>query len=716
MLREAIGERITEKTSSAKHKLLKEYKNTKNVMGSWSHDTKTNTSQKLKNVRSKIDNFSLTRRQKVRRSYSVGDEEEPHDVLENNEMLNSLKFGSPLNNRSYNLEQASTYETPKSLNRRSSGDLPSYDDVVKEQEFLKRNTNLTQSLYSIIQKPNNLDRDRKTLNTISSESSGDELESAPPSIPAPELPEQIYGRIKKLPSSDYENAPMIPLRKPPPPPMTAKNSKALDVDSDKATIGGSLSDKSADFTPTRKSLNISEVTDRSESWQYVDNISHDTVESMESNEPIYTNDENERVGATMEPMYDKMFEAKSTLLTPLKIGKAESSERKSATLTRDILNEFDPLSRESFDAFMMTKMNHLSLLETLLSEETYGTVEDDYTAVDRAQIEESSSVESGDVPMPPERNDSLVVVKEEERIEQRPAPKAPKRGKKPVERVQSVIIHQNLRLKDSVENLAEPFLAQYGDEPSTSGVVDLSRPKPAKSNWFVENESDKFVKNNLDNPNNFAHAPTDKLAKTIPQLTKMNNLTANREHLPTYEESKNDEIVSIGAVEKQPDTPAKSRTSFFTLGLLGRHNVKETPKDPKDFIPHPPFSEDSHHAADKGVLFKLPSGVIEDILKELNPRFVDVKKRQFKAYSDSDFKMLKEHLDLSHMTSVQYLINHKFTDFKTDSGRQIYCFEINLAVPKNAAVTGNPMLDNKGSPVKTQRVTYVYGIHSKNEK
>lgn len=708
MLREAIGERLTEKTSSAKHKLLKEYKNTKNVMGSWTSDTK-------KSVFNKFDQLSLTKKPKVRRSYSVGDEEEQPSVLENSDMLNSLKFASPMNNRSYNLEQPSNYEIPKSLNRRSSGDLPSYDDVVKEQEFLKRNTGLTQSLYSVIHKPNNLDKGNRSdsrLNTISSESSDDDLETAPPNMPAPELPEQVYGRIKKLPSSDYENAPIIPLRKPPPPPIKAENSKVINVDSDIATIGGSLSDKSADFTPTRKSMNISEVADRSESWRYVDNISVDTVESMESNEPIYANDENERV--TMEPTYGKMFEANPSVMEPLKVPSAETSnERKSATLTRDILNEFDPLSRESFDNFIMTKMNHLSLLETLLSEETYGTVEDDYTAVDRAQIEESSSVESGDVPMPPERNDSLV----KEECEPGPAPKAPKRCKKTVERVPSVIIHQNLRLKDSVENLAEPYLAQVENGPMASGVVDLSRPKPARSNWFVDGEPDKFVKNNLDNPNNFAHAPTDKLAKTIPQLTKMNNLKANnRDHLPTYEESKNDEIVNIGAVEKQPETPAKSKTSLFTFGLLGRVVVKEAPRDPKDFIPHPPFSDDPHHSNDKGVLFKLPSGVIEDILKELNPRFVEVKKRQFNAYADSDFKILKEHLDLSHMTSVQYLINHKFTDFKTDSGRQIYCFEINLAMPKNAAVSGNPMLDNKGTPVKTQRVTYVYGIHSKNEK
>lgn len=727
MLREAIGERLSEKTSNAKHKLMKEYKNTKTAVGSWTTDTKSSTSKKIKNVRSKIkiDNFSL-KRNKNKRSFSIDDDERPQTIaMGNEELFQSLTFNSPLNNRSYNLENlprdVSNYEIPKSLNRKSSGDLPSYDDVVKETDFLKRNSNLTQSLYSKVQKQNNLDkvknRSDTQLNKISSESSSDENESLPPNIPAPELTsDQVYGRIRKLPSSDYENAPIIPLRRAPaPPPAKAASSKTLNEasDSDKATICGSSSERSlTDFVSPRKSLNISEVTDRSESWHYCDNTSHDTVDS-ESSEPIYANDENERHAGTSEPTYGQMAEAKSNLLTPIKPLNAETTERKSQTLTRDILREFDPLSRESFDAFIMTKMNHLSLLETLLSEETYGTIEENITEPNDELIEEDSSVESVTVPTPPDRSDSLMNAEEA-------TPKAPKRSKKTEPRVASVIIHQNLKLKGSVENLAEPFLAQVNDQPSTSGIVDLSRPKQPTSNWFVDGETEKFAKNNLDNPNNFSHAPTEKLAKTIPQLSKVNNLTANREqYLPTYEESKNDEIVNIGAVEKAPDTPTKPRSSLFNFGIKRRSSLKESKLEAKDFVPRPPFSEEGSHANEKSViLFKLPSGVIEDILKELSPRFVEVKRRHFKAFSDSEFKILKEHLDLSYLTSIQFLINHKFSEFKTESGRQIYCFELNLAIPKSSSGGGSSsaLLDSKGSPVKTQRVTYVYGIHSKNEK
>jgi Arf-GAP with Rho-GAP domain, ANK repeat and PH domain-containing protein 1 len=739
MLRESIGERLSEKTNSAKHKIAKEFRNTKNAVGSV-------TSKKLKVVKGKFDDLSL-KRKKDKNSFEIQHDDRPQTIsMGDKEMMNSLTFNSPLNNRSYNLENlseenTSTYEIPKSYNRRSAADLPSYDDVVKDQEFLKRNTNTTQSLYSQINKTKKpvdkaiSDSKVSNLSTISSDSSesSDEHETEPPNMPAPELPEQIYGKIRQLLTSDYENAPIIPLRRAPGPPesKTASNKTLNEaLDSDKATVCGSLSERSSIDPTTSKVLNIScgAGVDRSESWRYVDNVSRETIDTMESeDEPIYTNDENEKVG-TVEPTYGEVFNAKTNLLLPLKANKdANFSRISSPSVTREILNEFDPLSRESFDNYIMKKMNHLSLLETLLSEETYGTVDKDYTVPDEEQIGETSSVDSGNLPTPPERDDSLAK-EENDATNLSEVPKVPQRTKKSeakrkskekveTPRAASVIIHQNLRLKaDSIENLVDAYSARsIDDEPSTSGIADLSRPKPTTTNWFVEDEANKFLTNNLDNPNINQNTPTDKLAKTIPQLSKVNNFDANREHLPTYEESKNDEIVSFGVPAKSPEPASKSKMSLFSFGLKRNSSFKDPKPEAKNFVPRPPIVEDNHQVDKSVILFKLPSGVIEDILKELNPRFVEVKHCQFKAYSDPELKVLKEHLDLNYLASIQFLVNHKFTDFKTESGRQIHCFEINLAMPKNSS-NSNALLDSKGVPVKTQRVTYVYGIHSKNEK
>jgi Arf-GAP/Rho-GAP domain/ANK repeat/PH domain-containing protein 1 len=728
MLTDAIGERITDKTSSAKHKLMKEYKHSVNALGSWTSDTKTNTAKKLKNVKEKFENLSLTRR-KARRSLSNDLDERPQTInIGNDEMFQSLTFNSPMNNqRSYNLEnipgQIGTYEVPKNAKFskfKSSEDLPSYDDVVNN-EFLTRNTKLTQSFQGM-QKQNNVNKVNASdtvLNTISSDDDSSDAESLPPNIPAPQLADEpVYGRVKRIPNTVYENAPIVPLRKPPPPPTTRKTASpqaASDFASNRVTISSTISDSCTlnESSLARGTTGI----DRSESWRFVssDNVSRLTADSVESLEPIYSNDENERM-----PRPSKI--APMSLLEPTKI---LNTDNRQSTMTRDILNEFDPLSRESFDQFVSNNMNHLTLLETLLSEETYGTIGDNQSIVSVEGIDETSS---DDLNQSDQLNEAAAAAAA-------PTPLPPERRKhqkSELPRQQSVIIHQNLRLKDSIENLVEPFLAKVEDQPSTSEVVDLTKPKAQASSsstpsthWFVDgDDTSKFVKNNLDNPKNFAQAPTEKVTKTVPQLTKVNNLSANRDssYLPSYEESKNDEIVRPkrdAAEEKTPNGPVKSRSTIFNFNLMRRSSIKEKKIDPKDFIVRPPFGEEPTHAHDKSViLFKLPSGVIEDMLKELNPRFIELRKRQFKAFADPEMKVLKEHLDLSHLSSVHYLVNHKFSDFKTECGRQIFCFEINLAVPKSSgnASTSNALLDSKGSPVRTQRVTYVYGIHSKQEK
>lgn len=739
ILGEAITERIGDKTASAKHKIIKEYKNSKNILGSLASDTKTSTAKKLKNVRDKFDNFSL-KRNKTRRSLSNDADERPQTInIANDDMFETLSFNSPMNNqRSYNLENIpshlSTYEIPKGFKYKSHEDLPTYEDIIYDEGNIKRNTKLTQSLHGV---QNNLNKKHNNisdsnLNTISSDSSeSDDNDSLPPNIPVPKLPgESVYGKLRQAPTY-YENAPMLPLRKPPPPPVLRRNineqqniNNNTSDDSNRVTMCSTISESctltdvlsSRENTTNRNARGI----DRSESWRYVsnDNISQATLDSNESEEPIYANDENERIGNLESPT------CSSNVLQPLKILNTDGSDGRTATITREILNEFDPLCRDSFDTYIMRSMNHITLLETLLSEDTYGTLADNQSLFDPEQVDEASSEDSNQTPenlSSLSQNENNISNKS---ISEHPSPPRPKR-KKEAQRQQSVIIHQNLKLKDSIENLAEPYLAKIDNEPSTSGAIaDLSRPKATRTNWFVDKEdSEKFAKNSLDNPNNFTSATnTNKITKTVPQLPKVNNVPLNPEapYLPSYEESQNDQIVMQNdELVKTPTVPVtKSRSTIFNFNLMAKLNSKEKTEkvDPKDFIPHPPFSDDTQSTHDKGIiLFKLPSGVIEDMLKELNPRFIELKKRQFKAFADPEFKVLKEHLDLTHLTSVHYLINHKFNDFKTECGRQIYCFEINLAVPKSTG-NNNALLDSKGSPVRTQRVTYVYGIHSKQEK
>lgn len=757
MLSNSIGERIQEKTSSAKHKIVKDYKSSKNMIENWTEEKRSNTTKKLKNVREKLTNatFSLKRKDKNERRASLDmvSKDRPQTMPPNNdELFQSLSFHSPLNNRTNNSEnipgESATYEIPKSfrLSARTSSEcneLPSYDDAVKDEYSLQRNTVLTQSMYAMVQK-NGFKKIAKNKSDTNLNENSDEPENyedvfprprSPPRIPPPPLPKEgIYGKIKSVPSSNYENAPPIVKRRPPGANVIEK-IQMRDDESTRANISSSqifsrnLSENFSMSGATKKASSTANVS-QCESWGNYDGMSMDSVVS--SVEPIYSNDENERVDqdSTDERLYGRMFEMNTDLLSPQKILNTDTANalRRSiaaVSLTRELLTEFDPLSNEKkLEDFMTNNTNHLALLETLLGEETYGSVGDQNLIEDETLFEEDSSVESVTLhPSPPERLDSL-----EEVVATPPAaPKIPPRSSKKTPERQSQIIHQNLHLRaESYENLddvSEPFLAKVTEHSKPSNV-DLARPNQAKTNWFVENEPEKFTKNNLDNPiNNKNHQKSqEKVMKTVPILPpKQNNLD---NYLPTYEESKNDEIVA-GTSGNNLTKPEKTKTSIFQSMLnlkrkpsLNRHSKPEVASVQRDFITRPPFSEDYNLLLDKTViLFKLPSGVLEDILKELNPRFIELKRKQFKAYSDSDFKILKEHIDLTHMSSCQYVVNHKFTD----GGRQIYCFEMNLAIPKNSGQSNScsPSTSNasgKMTSYKTNRVTHVYGIHTKMEK
>lgn len=689
--------------------------NSKNVLESWTHDTKSNTARKLKNVGDKLNYLSL-KKNKAKKNLSFEDVDRPQSInIGDGKMFDAIKFNSPMkNNRSYNLENIPshlpTYEIPKNFKYKSQEDLPTYEDIIYDEHSLQRNTKLTQSMHAV-QNNFNIRKDTNLQAIDSDSSDSDDHESLPPNIPVPELPKEgIYGKLRQ--GCVYENAPIVPLRKPPPPPVGKRIRPEANTsdESNRVTMCSTISESCtltdvSDFTLTSRGI------DRSESWRYVstdDNISQATAESNESDEPIYANNENERMDSSQSV----------DLLQPAKIlntNNSRSGDR--ATLSREILSEFDPLSRESFDNYIMNTMNHMTLLETLLSEETYGTAADSTSYIDVDQVSVISSEDSNQI-----MNEQAAPLRSKSVSQEKLAPVPPRpERKKQTQRHDSVIIHQNLRLKDSIEDLVEPFLAKVEEPSTSSGPADISKPKATKTSWFVDNETSAeiFSKSNLDNPNNFTNTTsTDKVSKSVPQLSKVNNITkdSHMPHLPTYEESQNEKAEEL----EKASTPVKSRSTIFNfISFQGIMAQKDKPVkiDPKDFVPHPPFSEDTpSNAHDKGIiLFKLPSGVIEDMLKELNPRFIELRKRQFKAYADPEMKVLKEHLDLTHLASVHYLLNHKFSDFKTECGRQIYCFEINLAVPKNSN-NNNSLLDSKGSPVRTQRVTYVYGIHSKQEK
>lgn len=248
--------------------------------------------------------------------------------------------------------------------------------------------------------------------------------------------------------------------------------------------------------------------DKSDSWTFFNVAPESTAdtESIDSNEPIYANEDHESY-------YGKISEMKSNLMTPERSpvpGPSAARRSKIATsLTRDILNEFDPLNEEHINNLFPDKSNHLVLLETLLAEDTYGSTDEPVQDYDEDSSVDSINASSVSIPSIPAISDINDNPTKSETLEIPKLPPRPQR--KEISRQKSVIVHQNMNLHsrtDSVENLVdeeiiEAHLAVVPEMRLPLEPVDLSKPSTSntsKSSWFVNNlesKPDNFIKNNL---------------------------------------------------------------------------------------------------------------------------------------------------------------------------------------------------------------------------
>lgn len=202
---------------------------------------------------------------------------------------------------------------------------------------------------------------------------------------------------------------------------------------------------------------------------------------------------------------------------------------------------------------------------------------------------------------------------------------------------------------------------------------------------------------------------------TNPELPNVYDVPAIREPLmQTYDKDYKDDFVKNKNLCASPDASLELKWSFLEFGQKLKSIFKDNQLE-SNHIPRPDFSEDFCFLNEtKGDLMKIPSYVIYGILKRFPTRFIHLKKRQFKAYFDSKMTVLREDLNLNHLTSIQITTNH---EDKTEAASPIYCFEISLAIPKNrSSDTTNALFDSKGFLLSTQKVTYAYGSHSKGEK
>lgn len=589
--------------------------------------------------------------------------------------------------------------------------------------------------------------ERKTAN--SSEEDDVEFSAPCPSFPAPVLKEGIYGKIRtktedEIDSTDAGETSSSSLQ----PPTRQRRRKdyeqaeilknSEDVSSNRATAGSNVLDgKYSKLLPQELSDELNEKlklkesnADRSDSWVYTTAYDDDDDESSDnapsSPEPIYENEKDIRPSTSSEPVYGVLYneaESPDSMLTPVAIArKRRSDERLSGQYakvnkgvklrneTSDILKEFDPLDRKTLDKILASKSNELILLETLLSQETYGTCTDDGHAdynTSENDTELSENDESDEVPTPPERLDSLKEAADEEEVCLRYGDKNANDlnpdGRK------TVIIHQNTSLRsDSIENLVEEMNNASSSNTSTT-TNDESAKKPSNTRWF-------FGSSSADDSKAKSKADSKSSKKT------------KEEKLPTYNEAVGISDESKTEITEKPLPPLSKTSSMKSMfsnvlnkveGIKRKTSFRSAPSKPEvktvlEMIPRPTITQ--RLTLHEGHLIRLPTGVVEDILKELHSRKAYIRDKKFQAYCDKDTKTPKENIPLEWITTIQCVNNHKFSNNFVD----IYCFELTTSVTKNMGSSlSNPNMiitSNNSGNTKMQRVCHLYGVAKESER
>jgi hypothetical protein len=607
--------------------------------------------------------------------------------------------------------------------------------------------------------------------SVSSTSSEDSLPC--PEFPAPVLetvPERdpIYGKIKATPTKPPRNmaGKEVPVeyRRKPDYENTVLKSRASDRYSNRATTGSNESTRifSRMANTEDEYVILAEKTIRqpieaaasaSDSWAFYDtapganpNQSMGSVtDSSSSPEPFYANNQ--------EAPYGTMCELQSNLLRPVKAMPSPSNLDKRNTIPFDLLDEFDPLiNKKGLTMPMDMKLLNLLFLEEFLGEDTYGRTSESILPEgmvdsDSSDDSDSDNMASGEYsiisfhvcvkitlefsfffltgPAPPHRSDSLPNITEPPTELQSIISPTPLRKKseptfdKKVAEAQkkSVIIHQNLKLPyNSMENILE-------DSDKALDQMQSNLPGSSKTTWFANN-AEKLEKNNKIDPVNSKSSASsvEKVVKSTPKLPSKKH---EEDYLPSYDESMADN-------PGKPEIPASpltgSRPTTMKNMLSRAWKLTRTPSQKAarlevktiiEMLPKPAMTD--RLISHGGPLLKLPSGVMEDLLKELSPRTALLRDKIFYTFQDTLRQIQKEQIQLRFVTSIQSVQHQKFNN-DTD----IHCFEINFALPKvssanaaNQALCSNPnmvMSTTDCGNIKTTRSSFIFAVYKVTER
>ncbi|XP_031627441.1 uncharacterized protein LOC116343504 isoform X2 [Contarinia nasturtii] len=632
------------------------------------------------------------------------------------------------------------------LNKLPSNPPPSYEDVLKEDEKSandrpnpiartrkksKTNSNVYEN-HEIGGEPSNKSGGSKRGSTCDEDDS-DGYSLPCPNFPAPVLNEGIYGKIRsKDQDNDSINGAVASMQ----PPTRSRRRKesipaenkedeldgAQGINSNRATADSNefpLEEKYAKLLSADLSEDLTEklklqeskipTPSRSESWSYYDGHSDESS----SSEPIYENERDLRnkMAAVSEPLYGVLYsEDDSNMLQPVAAARKRRSQGmydqyavvnknpdvklRNVDETKDILKEFDPLDRRTLDKILASKSNELKLLECILGSETYGDCANESNYEYHSNETSDGDDTCEEVPIPPERLDSLKECANEDVEAETEASTSKKDQNDSLTESsrRSVIVHQNVKLRsDSDENISKDDT----NESNTSNTLEESTERASHSRWFLPsslNKSDSKSKAKAENRKTYV----EEIGEVLEDKSMMTPI------------SKTSSMKSMFSNVMHKVEGIKRKTSF-------RSNAnKNEVKTVLEMIPRPCLTQ--RLILHEGHLIRLPTGVVEDILKELHSRKAYIRDKKFQAYFDKDLKTPKENIPLETITTIQCVNNHKFTHNFVD----IYCFEITTSISKkdgnNLSNPNMVITSNNSGNIKAQRVCHLYGVAKESER
>ncbi|XP_036319243.1 uncharacterized protein LOC118733786 isoform X1 [Rhagoletis pomonella] len=758
LLTESIGERVALKAKGVKNKFDKNFSN-----------ISSETANRLRSVGKNFNtNFTLTKKDKEKpkevatAQFHTG---RPQTLPPNDQVFGSISFTSPLNRKADAVDDLSastadcSYDLPRSLKlTRSDLDLPSppsYEDALKTapQPAFERNAPVSKSLMvpkHIAAEAANValkkQRSNASLQNVAEEESAtgsssvansrDSLDfpSPPmPTFPPPALPKEVvtditdglYGRLKPIQPpqrlkrrKNYEEIQLRRVVENPSPVGGASLRPNVDsAELHQLNMEVAASEREESMLLRKQILaaeNQMPKPDRSESWEYFADSVEESVCSTP--EPVYANDE-----ATYGRVFEMASSSKpnSSQVQPRPVELVEGAVGGCVKPPVEVIKEFDPLlSRKAATICNSDKSNQLLLLEHLLEEDIYGTVSGDQVKSDD-DISMCTSEED---------NQIATAVITTAVVSQDPTPATvvlpTPTNAKPTNNTNEAgsqlrIVHQNAHLlSESTENMLDdnearvrPYLSRLEDQPASGRNIDLARASENRTQWFVQ-----------DNKEN----------KEQQRRNPFNKLNIEGDGPPSY-------LEAIG-VEDRPSLTAneqKSRASRFMntmnvfstnvkqrVGAITRKGsfkvaAKSDLKVTLQMVPRPTLSP--LLVRYEGPLIRFPSGVVEDILKEMQNRKAILRDRQFQTFLDQEMKTPKESIPLEYITTLQCVSNSRVTDNST----HFYCFEITMSVPKNqpnssnVQAMSNPnlvMTSTSSGNCKHQRVAHLYGVSKESER